>query len=74
MFKENKEGQTNFCVACEYESRGEVRACPHTCGMVKDETIMFGWKKCSKCLAHYQEYHQCFDLMKMLVDFNKKKK
>ena len=40
----------------------------------KDEVIAYGWHKCAKCFAHYQEYHQCDGLMKMLVKNHKEKK
>jgi len=37
------------------------------------EKLMYGWNKCEKCFAHYQNYHQCDGRMKRLVENYKKK-
>ena len=46
MFKETKEGATNFCIRCEEEARGRnLTSSPHTCGLSKEQNK----ECCEKC-------------------------
>jgi hypothetical protein len=69
MFKENIEGKTNYCEACEQEARGRIKtSIPHTCGLfgLNEEDTKEVALKAAK-LAN-EEQKALFDRNKPFID------